>query len=122
MNLNLAPLTPFNAPPAPGTTSTNPGCTDPASQSFAPVSTDRAISRNPCACPTVTSNGEVQIGNQEAVRAVSTGHGLPRNVLADNSSHSRFIPPNIAISTYPAIDVAAGSGRPGGLAKNVNVK
>ena len=153
--LNLAPLTPFSAPPVPGATSTNPGCTDPASQTYAPASTDRASSRTPCATPTITSNGEVQLTNQhlgnassgtvtvsagggavvqasgeagqfldkqKAVRAVSTGRGLPKNVLAGNKSHSRFIPPEIAVGIPPAIDVAAGSGHPGGLATNVNIK
>ena len=153
--LNLAPLTPFNAPPVPGTTTTNPGCTDPASQSYAPVPTDRASSRTPCACPTITSNGEVQLANQHLgnassgtvtvsagsgavvqasgdsgqrldrqtiVRAVTTGRGLPKNILAGNKSHSRFIPPEIASGLPPAIDVSAGSGRPGGLATEVNIK
>ena len=140
--LNLAPLTPFNAPPVPGTTTTNPGCTDPASQSYAPVPTDRASSRTPCACPTITSNGEVQLANQhlgnassgtvtvsagsgavvQASGAVSTGRGLPKNILAGNKSHSRFIPPEIASGLPPAIDVSAGSGRPGGLATEVNIK
>ena len=129
MKLNLAPLTPFSAPPVPGATSTNPGCTDPAGQSYAPVPTDRASSRTPCSCPTITSNGEVQLGNQHLgnassgiVKAVPTGRGLPKNILAGNKSHSRFIPPEIATGLPPAIDVAAGSGRPGGLATEVNIK
>lgn len=153
--LNLAPLTPFSAPPVPGSTSTNPGCTDPAGQSYAPVATDQASSRTPCASPTITSNGEVQLANQHlgnatsgtvtvstgsgAVvqasgeggqrldkktieRAVSTGRGLPKNILAGNKSHSRFIPPEIAIGLPPAVNVSAGSGRPGGLATEVNIK
>ena len=154
MKLNLAPLAPFSSPPAPGTTSTNPGCTDPASQSYSPVPTDRASSRTPCVSPTITSNGEVQLANQHlgnassgtvtvsagsgavvqssgeggqfldkqrAVRAVSTGRGLPKNILADNKSHSKFIPPEIAAVIPPTINVAE-SNRPGGLAANVNIR
>ena len=121
MKLNLAPLAPFNSPPAPGTTSTNPGCTDPASQSYSPVPTDRASSRTPCVSPTITSNGEVQLANQRVVRAVSTGRGLPKNILADNKSHSKFIPPEIAAVIPPTINVAESS-RPGGLAANVNIR
>ena len=153
--LNLAPLAPFSSPPVPGATSTNPGCTDPASQSFAPTPTDQASSRTPCTCPTITSNGEMQRGNQHlgnasngtvtvsagsgAVvqasgeggqrldrraieKAVTTGRGLPKNILAGNRSHSKFIPPEIASGMPPAIDVAAGSSRPGGLATEVNIK
>ena len=154
-SLNLAPLAPFSSPPAPGATSTNPGCTDPASQSFAPTPTDQASSRTPCKCPTITSDGEIQLANQHLgntasgtvtvsagsgavvqasgeggqrldrrtmARAVTTGHGLPVNILAGNESHSRFIAPKIADCMPPAIDVSAGSGRPGGLATNVNIK
>ena len=153
--LNLATLAPFSSPPVPGATSTNPGCTDPASQSFAPTPTDQASSRTPCACPTVTSNGEIQLANQhlgnatsgtvtvstgsgavvqasgeggqrldrKAIeRAVTTGRGLPKNILAGNKSHSRYIPPEIAVGIPPAVDVSAGSGHPGGLATNVNIK
>ena len=153
--LNLAPLAPFGTPPAPGSTTTNPGCTDPASQSYAPAPTDRASSRTPCSSPTMTSNGEIQLANQHLgnatsgtvtvsagsgavvqasgdggqrldrqsiVRAMPTGRGLPRNILADNKSHSRFIPPEIAVGIPPAVDVAAGSGHPGGLATNINIK
>lgn len=154
-HLNLAPLAPFNSPPVPGATATNPGCTDPASQSFAPIPTDRAISRTPCASPTITSNGEMQRGNQhlgnaqngtvtvstgsgavvqasgeggqrldrQAIKkAVPTGHGLPKNVMADDENHSKLILPVIAPGRPPAIDVSAGSGRPGGLATNVNIR
>ena len=69
--LNLAPLVPFGAPPVRLTTSTNPGCTDPAGQSFAPVPTDSASSRTPCSSPTITSNGEMQHKNQHLGNATS---------------------------------------------------
>lgn len=62
--LNLAPLTPFGTPPTLITNTTNPGCTNPADQSFAPIPTDRAISRAQCSSPTITSNGEMQQKNQ----------------------------------------------------------
>ena len=153
--LNLAPLAPFGAPPAPGSTSTNPGCTDPASQSYAPAPTDRASSRTPCSSPTMTSNGEIQLANQhlgnaaggtvtvsagsgavmqssgdggqwlnrqKIVRATPTGQGLPRNIQVSDASQARHIPPEIAKRLPPAVNVAAGTDRPGRLPANVNIR
>jgi hypothetical protein len=69
-----------------------------------------------------SGEGGQRLNKQAIVRATSTGRGLPRNVLADNKSHSKFIPPEIASTLPPAISVAAGSGHPGGLATEVNIK
>jgi hypothetical protein len=128
--LNLAPISRFKSPPIPGTNSTNPGCTDPASQSFAPVPTDQASSRFPCSSPTITSNGEMQRGNQHLANAINgtvqassssaavtqaSGEGGQR---LDKQETVRAV----STSRGPAVDVAAGSGHPGGLAKNVNIK
>ena len=151
----LAPLAPFNSPPAPCSTSTNPGCTDPASQAYTPASPDRAISRTACPSPTISSDGEMQMANQHlgnlangtvlvsagsgavvqasgengqlpnkpaTVTAATTGHGLPRDILTASQNHARMIPPEIADCRPPAVDVAAGSGHPGGLATNVNIR
>lgn len=69
--LNLAPLTTFGATPVRISTTTNPGCTDPANQSFAPVPTDSASSRTSCSSPTITSNGEMQHKNQHLGNATN---------------------------------------------------
>jgi len=69
-----------------------------------------------------SGEGGQRLDKKTIERAVSTGRGLPKNILAGNKSHSRFIPPEIAIGLPPAVNVSAGSGRPGGLATEVNIK
>lgn len=111
--LNLAPLTPFEAPPVRLTTSTNPGCTDPASQSFTPVPTDSASSRTPCSSPTITSNGEMQHKNQHLGNAssgtvlVSTGSGA---VVQAHGEGGQFLDKRKAVQ-------AESTGK--GLPKNI---
>jgi hypothetical protein len=129
-SLNLAPLARFNTPPVPGTTSTNPGCIDPASQSFAPAPTDQSNSRFPCSSPTVTSNGEMQRGNQHLGNAingtvqVSSGSAA---VVQASGEGGQWLDKQetvkaVATGRGPIVDVAAGSGHPGGLARNVNIR
>lgn len=151
----LAPLRPFAAPPAPGTATINPGCTDPANQSYAPAPTDQGGARTRCSSPTVTSNGEMQRGNQhignvssgtvqvsagsgavvqasgetlqfidrrQSTIAVTTGRGLPTDVMAGQVNHARFNPATKAVGSSPAVTVPAGNAQSGGLAVNVNIK
>ena len=112
--LNLARLAPFNSPPVPCATSTNPGCTDPASQSFAPAPADRAGSRTPCSSPTITSNGEMQRGNQHlgnissGTVTVSAGSGAVVQAFGEGGQ----------LLDMKAIELAVSTGR--GLPKNVN--
>jgi len=154
-HLNLAPLTPFGAAPVRIATSTNPGCTDPASQTFAPAPTDSAISQTGRSSMAITSNGEMQHKNQhlgnatsgtvlvsagsgavvqaqgeggqfldkrKTVRAETTGRGLPKNIHAGTRNHMHLIPPTIAASTPPAVDVTAGVTHPGTLPTNVFIR
>ena len=128
--LNLAPLTRFSSPPVPGTNSTNPGCTDPAHQSFAPVPTDQSNSRFPCSSPTVTSNGEMQRGNQHLGNAingtvqVSSGSAAVVQASGEGGQWLDKQETVKAVTTGrgPTVNVAAGSGHPGGLARNVNIR
>lgn len=108
-------------------TSTNPGCVDPASQSFAPVpATPSKLSPRPLSLP-VTSNGEIQprspasltggtpatdVGSASVVQ--STGEAQLRNLVKPEKAATtcRGLPAN----------VHAGSAHPGGLATDVVVK
>jgi hypothetical protein len=130
------------------TTNTNPGCTNPADQTYTPVRTNPIPP--PASTAVITSNGEQQRReNQPTPKAVSTGRGLPQDVLAGSTSQdrgltavravstgqgphieafpgsanlARNISPEEAACTPPATDVNACSGHPGGLAVNVNIK
>jgi hypothetical protein len=62
------------------------------------------------------------LDKQKAVKAPSTGRGLPKNIYAGNKSHAHMIPPTIAISIPPAIDAAARSSQLGGLPININIR
>lgn len=133
---------------SPLTTNTNPGCASPADQSYAPVRTNPIPP--PASAAVITSNGEQQRReNQPTPKAVSTGRGLPQNVLAGSTSQvkriatvqaistgqglpmeafpgsanlSKNISPEEAAYTPPATDVNASSGHPGGLPINVIIK
>ena len=130
--LNLAPLTPFGSPPIRHTNSTNPGCFDPASQSFAPAPTDQAGSRSKCASPTATSNGEMQHGNQHLGTAfngtvqVSAGSGAVVQAqgeggqLLDQKKAVLAVPTGKGLP--PTIDVSASSQQLGGLPTNINIR
>lgn len=130
------------------TTNTNPGCTSPADQTYAPVRTNSILP--PASAAVTTSNGEQQRReNQPTPKAVSTGRGLTQNVSAgstsqvrgltlmkatstgqglpmeafpDSANLAKSISPEEAACTPPAMDVNASSGHPGGLPTNVIVK
>ena len=132
----------------PLTTNTNPGCTNPADQTYTPVRTNSVPP--PASAAVTTSNGEQQRReSQPTPRAVSTGRGLAQNVSAGSTSQvrgiaavsaistgqglpmeafpgsanlARSISPEAAACTPPATDVNACSGHPGGLPINVIIK
>lgn len=104
-------------------TSCNPGCVDPASQSFAPVPTPptRVVPR-PRSLPT-TSSGEVQV--RSSASTTSTEVGSASVVQSTGEVQLRNLTrPEVATTTCEGLpaNVHAGSARPGGLATDVVVK
>lgn len=100
----------------------NPGTTNPADQSFPPNLQPSAPS-SPASSSTINSSGDLQLPCQHSTSAPTGGpQGLPTEVNAGHSSQVRSQPAVIAETFPPARSVAAGTDRPGGLPKNVNVR
>lgn len=136
--------------PCPVSDSVNPGCSSPADQCFAPAPLGMADPSSFTGGPVAQSSGEGQypaasgagvtvtpgsvplvqlcgdVGSRvdvcPAAVAQVTGRGLAANVMADGQGSTRSVPPTIARCTPVAVDVSAGSSRPGKLAANVMVR
>ena len=157
---HLPPLAPFGSPPAPPsprdgppiTTSTNPGCVNPADQQYVAPTIDQTRTASSSSSSVNNSNGEAQFvaGNtvqgtvtqtaasvpvmqlsgeggqrldrRSADESVTTGKGLAAEVFAGSVNHARHEAPKVAICTSPAVNVHADTTRPGGLPKNVNIR
>ena len=107
--------------------SNNPGCVDPASQSFAPVpATPTRVAPRPSSLP-ATSSGEVQVrvSANTAVGAASTELGCASVVQSTGEVQLRnLVKPEKAATTCRGLpaNVHAGSSHPGGLAADVVIK
>ena len=104
--------------------SNNPGCVDPASQSFAPVpATPARAAPRPRSLP-ATSSGEVQVKSATTTLATEGGSGA----VTQSTGEVQFrdlVKPDVAATTCRGLpaNVHAGSSRPGGgLATEVVVK
>lgn len=127
--------------PSPVTDSVNPGCSSPANQGFAapplgmlvagttsrgpvaqsngenqfPSAPGAGVTATPGTVPTVHLNGDAGsfVDVRPADVAQVTGLGLPANVMADSQGAGRTEPPAIVRCAPVAVDVNAGSARPG---------
>jgi hypothetical protein len=119
------------------------------------VQTDQTMSKTISSASAVSSDGEIQRGNQHlgnvangtvtqtrgyvpvvqlsgdggqrldmrpADESSSTGTGLAKEVFAGSVNHAKAMAATIAKTTPPAVDVAAGSGHPGGLPMTIHIR
>ena len=104
-------------------TTNNPGCTDPASPSFAPPPAPPARpSPVPRSLP-ATSSGEVQVRSSATTAATEGGSGAVVQSTGEVQLRNLARPEQGTTTCrgLPA-NVHAGSARPGGLAADVVVK
>ena len=105
-------------------TTTNPGCVDPASQSYPapPAQTTRPTSRG----TTTLSTGEVQRRcPADVLSAASTAGGSGAVTQSTGEQQYRDLRPaetSVATCRGLPVNVTAGSSRPGGLPADVVVK
>jgi hypothetical protein len=99
---------------------TNPGMVSPADQGY-PLAP--SAPSTPSSAPLASSDGEIQLLDLRGVAtAPPSPLGLPAQVDVAAQNCAKYSPPAVAETRPPAVDVQAGTGRPGGLPKNVCIR
>lgn len=105
---------------SPVTDHTNPGLVSPADQGYPMAPSAPAT---PSSAPLVSSDGDGQrLDLRGEVVAAPSPLGLTVQVNVAAQNCAMYSPPAVAETQPPSVDVHAGTGRPGGLPKNVCIR